>query len=126
MKILIVDSSPIFVEGLKNLLNAEGLEDIVTVSSSAAALHKIRRSLPDVVLMDTRMKPVSGFYTARQMRLERPDVKIVMLSESGSESERCEAVMCGVSGFLRKDIDAGTLLQMMKKLREGKPTFFWS
>lgn len=126
MKILIVDSSPIFVEGLKNLLNAEEMEDIDSVSSGAAALSHIRIFFPDVVLMDTRMKPVSGFGTARQMRREYPDMKIVMMSESGSESELREAELCGASGFLRKDIDAGTLMEMLKKLREEEVSFLRS
>lgn len=117
MKILIVDSNSIFVEGLKNLLNAEGVEDIDSVSGGITALDRIRISKPDVVLMDTRMKPISGFDTARLMLWEYPDEKIVMLSESGSESELQKSKMCGASGFLRKDINAGTLLKMLNRLR---------
>lgn len=56
MRILLVDDHPLFLEGLKNLLLANGFDVLDTAKSGEDALDKVRRLLSDMVLMDIMMK----------------------------------------------------------------------
>ena len=58
------------------------MSDIATAGSGREAMQKAEASLPDVVLMDTQMKPLSGYDAARLMKAEYPGVKIIMLMKA--------------------------------------------
>ena len=119
MKILLVDDNPIFLEGLKNLLEAAGAAEIVTAQSGTEALEKAARFAPDAVLMDVEMKPFSGMETARLLLQKDPLVKIVLMSERKVDAESVKR--CGAVGFLDKNLDAKALFALLSRMERGGP-----
>lgn len=124
MKILLVDDHPIFLEGLKNLLLAYGFNVIDTATSGEEALHKVNKLLPDVVLMDIIMKPMSGLQTTRLLKEKFPNVKIIMLTASETEEDLFEAVKSGASGYLLKSLNSHELSELLIKHMQGEPPIF--
>jgi DNA-binding NarL/FixJ family response regulator len=120
LKLLLVDDHPIFLEGLKNLLLAHGMESVDTAAGGEEALEKVGRTLPDVVLMDIMMKPLSGPQTALLIKAKYPDVKIIMLTASETEEDLFESIKSGASGYLSKSLDADTLLEMLHQYEQGE------
>lgn len=120
MKILLVDDHPLFLEGLRNLLLARGMNVIDTAASGKEALEKVIRLLPDVILMDIMMKPMSGLETTRLIKSKFPDIKIIMLTSSETEEDLFESVKSGASGYLLKSLDADELYDMLIAYEQGE------
>lgn len=120
MKILLVDDHPIFLEGLQNLLAAQGFNVVATATNGEEALEKVDCFLPDVVLMDIIMKPLSGVETTRLIKAKHPDVNIIMLTTSETEADLFAAVKSGASGYLLKSLDADELYDMLTKYEQGE------
>jgi two-component system NarL family response regulator len=126
MKILLVDDHPIFLQGLKNLLLAYGMNVIDTAASGEEALQKVGQLSVDVILMDIMMKPLSGLETTRIIKARFPEIKIIMLTASEKEEDLFEAVKCGASGYLLKSLDADALCEMLSQYEKGEvPASAW-
>jgi DNA-binding NarL/FixJ family response regulator len=119
MKILLVDDNPIFLEGLKNLLEAACAAEIDTAQSGREALEKAARFTPDIVLMDVEMKPFSGVETAQLLRKKDSRVKIVLMSEREVDTEQIKC--CGAVGFLDKNMDAKALFELLGRMERDGP-----
>lgn len=120
LKILLIDDHPIFLEGLKNLLLSRGENLVDTATSAEESLKKITESLPDVILMDIMMKPLSGLQITRLIKSKFPDIKIIMLTASESEDDLFESVKSGASGYLLKSLDANVLYEMLNQYKKGE------
>ena len=119
MKRLLVDDNPIFLEGLKNLLEAAGEAEIVTAQSGTEALEKAASFSPDAVLMDAEMHPLSGMETARLLPQKDSSIKIVLMSERKMDDEQVKR--CGAVGFLDKNLDAKALFALPSRMERGGP-----
>lgn len=120
MKILLVDDHPIFLEGMKNLLLARGVQEVETAGDGTEALRKAGSFCPDLILMDIIMKPLTGLDTTRLIKSRYPDIKIVMLTASESEENLFESVKCGASGYLFKSLDGKELFSILDRFAEGE------
>ena len=119
MKILLVDDNPIFLEGLKNLLEAAGTAEIETAHNGREALEKAARIAPDAVLMDAEMKPFSGMETARLLLQKDSRVKIVLMSEQKVDAESVKR--CGAVGFFDKNRNAEVLVTLLGRMERDGP-----
>ena len=119
MRILLVDDNPIFLEGLKNLLEAGGAAEICTAQSGREALEKAACFAPDAALMDVEMKPFSGLETARLLLQKDPRVKIVLMSEQKVDTEQIKR--CGAIGFFDKNMDANALFELLGRMKRDGP-----
>lgn len=123
MRVLIVDDHPLFAKGLANLLAVRGAQVAGTASDGLEALSKARETRPDIVLMDISMPRCGGLEATRLIKAEFPEVKIVMLTVSESEDDLFEAVKSGACGYLFKNVDADTLMDMLTGLERGEVAF---
>ena len=61
MRVLLVDDHPLFLDGLRNLLTARGVQVVGTARDGWEALEKARGLRPDVILMDIQMPGLKGW-----------------------------------------------------------------
>lgn len=120
MKILLVDDHGLFLEGLDNLLRAGGHQVVGAAHDGMEALTLVRRLRPDLVLMDIRMPGCDGLRATRLIHAELPDIKIVMLTTSADDADLFEAIRCGASGYLLKNLDAAQLFDYLAGLEQGE------
>ena len=86
IRVFLVDDHPLVREGIRRLLESE--EGIVVVGETGSAeesLENLGAQSVDVVLMDIKLTGMNGIEAMRRLRVERPDLKVVMLSSFGSE-----------------------------------------
>lgn len=122
MKLMLVDDHPLFMEGLKYLLETHGISIAATACNGKEAFYKSRKLHPDIILMDIRMPECNGIDALKLIKAEMPEIKIVMLTTSDEDDDLFEAIKCGASGYLLKNINAEKLIEMLSDLEnDGVP-----
>ncbi|OIR10799.1 response regulator UvrY [mine drainage metagenome] len=120
IRVLIVDDHTIFRSGLKRLFSDEN--DICVVdeaSNSTEALDKIRKHELDLVLMDVSMAGRSGLEALESLRIEFPQLPVLILSMYSEEQYAVVAMKAGANGYLSKDAEPAELIGAIRKIAAG-------
>lgn len=120
MKLMLVDDHPLFIDGLKYLLETHGIAVAGTAGNGMEALERARALRPDIILMDIKMPECDGISALKYIKAEMPDIKIVMLTTSDEDDDLFEALKYGASGYLIKNINAEELLAMLSGLENDE------
>ncbi len=120
MRILLVDDHPLFLDGLKNLLRARGIEVAGTARDGLEALEQARALRPDVILMDIQMPRCDGLCATRLIQAELPEIKIVILTMSAADEHLFEAIKSGATGYLLKTLDTELFFELLSGLARGE------
>lgn len=103
MRVLIVDDHEIVREGLLATLSAdERLEVVGSAATAAEALQQVRRTLPDVALIDLRLPDLSGEELCRKIRSDFPGTQVIILSTYLSEETVRGALNAGAAAYVTK------------------------
>lgn len=121
MKLMLVDDHPLFLEGLKYLLETYGISVVGTAQNGREALVKARVLRPDTILMDIRMPECGGVDALKLIKAELSDIRVVMLTTSDEDEDLFDAVKYGASGYLLKNTNAKELIAMLSDLENGEP-----
>lgn len=118
-RILLADDHPLVLESLKQLLEP----DFAVVGMARTGQEVLDQAMtlrPDVVLLDANMPEMSGFETARKMKVALPVVKIIfvtMLSEAIAVSE---GFCAGAMGYVLKQDASDELHIAIKRVMDNK------
>jgi DNA-binding NarL/FixJ family response regulator len=122
IRVAVVDDQSLIRVGLRTLFDAEDDVEIVgEAEDGRKALEMVRRTRPDVVLMDIRMPRYDGLAALHDITAD-PDlesVRVVMLTTFELDEYVFEALRSGASGFLLKDADPGELIRAVHVVAEG-------
>lgn len=119
MNTLLVDDTPLFLEGLANVLRASGINVVGMATNARDALARARELLPDLVLMDIHMPGESGIEATRVLKTEFPTMKIVMMTVSDQDAHLFDAIAAGASGYLLKGEPEG-FLEALRGMARGE------
>jgi DNA-binding NarL/FixJ family response regulator len=112
LRLLLVDDQAMFREGLRLILRQQTDFEIVgEVGDGLAAIESVRRTAPDVVLMDLRMPGLGGVEATRRIKAEAPAVKVIVLTTFEEDAEVFSALRAGAAGFLLKDAPSEKLCE---------------
>jgi DNA-binding NarL/FixJ family response regulator len=123
MRVLLADDNRLMLEGLQNLLEAEGIQIAGQATDGWEAADLAKKLRPDVILMDIRMPGCDGLAATRLIKAEMPDARIVMLTTSDEDQDLFEAVKSGACGYLLKSMDTGELVEALHEVEQGTPPF---
>jgi len=120
VKVLIVDDHEVVRHGLRFMLAQEpGFEVVGEAADGAAALVEIRRSKPDVVLLDLRMPVLDGLGVLHALRGDEQRPAVIVLTSYTDESRAVEAVRAGASSYLPKTTPADRLTAAVRDAASG-------
>ena len=104
INIMIVDDHPVVRQGLRAMLPSEPDIRVQGMAASAReAISLIEREQPDVVLMDLRMPEMEGIEAIKRLRRISPNIKILVLTNYGSDEYIVRATQAGAMGYLLKN-----------------------
>ncbi|WP_371404698.1 response regulator transcription factor [Kribbella sp. NBC_00662] len=106
MRIVIGEDSALFREGLARLLADAGHEIAGLAVDAPSLMTTVAQTAPDLALIDIRMPPDhtdDGARAARRLRMQNPDLGIVLLSQHVETRHSVELVATGRFGYLLKD-----------------------
>ena len=120
IRVLIADDHTILREGLKQLLQAA--PDLAVVGEAADG-HEVVRAVRDVefdvLLLDMSMPGRSGMELIRQVKSEKPKLRILVLSMHEEHQYAVRAIRAGASGYLTKESAATLLVAAIRKVGAG-------
>ena len=99
---VIVDDSPLFLEGATGLLEREGLEVVGVASNSAEAIRLVEELRPDVTLVDIDLGDEDGFELARRLGENAPRSKVILVSTHAEEDLAHLIATSPAIGFVSK------------------------
>ncbi len=120
IRMLIADDHAIVREGLKQVLVEidEGVE-IDEAANGQDVLGKVWEKDYDLVVLDIAMPGRSGLDIIKQLKSERPDLNILVLSMHPEEQYAVRMLKAGASGYLTKRCTLNELLEAVRKVSAG-------
>jgi DNA-binding NarL/FixJ family response regulator len=120
IRVLLVDDQPLVREGLRRILHeSEGFAIVAECDDGADVVDEVRRSSPDVVLMDIRMKRVDGVEATRQVRSLDDSPPVLVLTTFDDDEVLSGALRAGAAGFQLKDAPGEELIRSTRVVAEG-------
>jgi DNA-binding NarL/FixJ family response regulator len=124
LHIHLIDDHSLFREGLKFLLsNCDFISQIEESENGEIFLQKIKKNIPDVVLMDIEMPVVDGITASKTAMEMYPDLKIIALSMYAEEEYYSKMIDVGVKGFLLKNSQFDDVQKAILEVSEGNNFF---
>jgi DNA-binding response OmpR family regulator len=116
-KILIVDDEPNIVISLEFLMKKEGFE-VAVANDGDEALALVASFDPDLLLLDVMMPKKSGFEVCEALRADsqRADLKIVMLTAKGRDTEMAKGLAIGADAYVTKPFSTKELVDKVKEM----------
>jgi DNA-binding NarL/FixJ family response regulator len=121
VRILIADDHPLFRDGLRSLLQAQGHEVVGEAHNGLEAVELARQLRPELVLMDVSMPELDGVAATRLIAAEMPEVKVVILTASDHDETLFEAIKAGAQGYLLKNLEADDFFALLDRAAAGEP-----
>jgi DNA-binding NarL/FixJ family response regulator len=120
IKVLIADDHEVVRSGLKTLLANTDIEVMGEVGTGEAAVKFALDKNPDVVLMDIRMPEGDGLTALGRIKLDKPDMPILMLSTFDNPTYIARSVALGASGYLLKGCTREQLIKGIHTAASGE------
>jgi DNA-binding NarL/FixJ family response regulator len=120
IKLLIADDHEVVRSGLKSLLAGTEVKVIAEVATGAEAVKAALEGDPDVVMLDIRMPDGDGLTALGRIKLDKPELPILILSTFDNPTYVARAVALGANGYLLKGCTREALLAAIRTAAAGE------
>jgi two-component system, OmpR family, KDP operon response regulator KdpE len=110
--VLVVDDEPRLVDVLRMDLEMEHYR-VLEASNGLEALERLKKDLPDLVLLDVMMPEMDGFETLRRIR-EVSNIPVIMVTVRNEESDRIRGLEIGADDYITKPYNLRELQTRIK------------
>ena len=123
MKIVIVDDDYLVTEALKTILEAnKDVQVLATGADGREAVKLFEEHRPDVLLMDIRMRNMSGLEASAEILKADPEANILLLTTFLDDEYIVKALRLGAKGYLLKQ-DYASILPALRAVCSGQTVF---
>lgn len=118
--LLILDSHPLFREGLKRVLEiAPNLQVIAEGETGEQLLPLYRQHQPEAVLMEINLPSKTGIEALSELTQQFPHAKVLIFTVVDDFFYVSQAIQAGASGYLLKEMDPAAIIQAIETVVEG-------
>ncbi len=119
-RILLAEDHALVREGIKRILERNhGLELIGEVGDGLELLEFLKKTVPDLIILDISMPNLNGLEALEKIKAKYPRVKVLMLTMHKSKERLIQAFSAGADGYLLKGNVYGDLFSALEKIRHG-------
>lgn len=127
VRVFLVDDHEVVRDGIRMALDIAGGFSIVGEAASVdVALPLILTTEPDVAIVDARLPGGSGQKLIRHVRTRKPQIRCLVLTSYPGRDALYQAVVCGASGYLAKDVPSATLVKAIRLAHAGESVLEWN
>lgn len=119
-RVVLADDHVIFRQGLRALLEQEGVTIVGEASDGRAAARLCEAERPDIAILDVAMPLLNGVDAAHEIRRQCSQTRIVLLTMYAEEPYVLASLRAGVSGYVLKSSAAGDLIQAISAVSRGE------
>src|SRR5580765_9029464 len=116
IKVVLADDHTVVRQGLRALLAAEGdIEIVGEAENGRTAIQVVKKTLPDVAIIDIAMPVLNGLEATRQITRSVPNTKVLILSSYSDDEYVQQVTEAGAAGYLVKQTAANDLLKAIRE-----------
>jgi DNA-binding NarL/FixJ family response regulator len=121
IRVLLVDDQALVLSGLRALLDLDDdLEVVATCADGSEVVPAVRVHAPDVVVMDVRMKQVSGPDATRALAGEPDPPPVLVLTTFDDDEVVAAALSAGAAGFVLKEAPGEDIIRAVREVAAGR------
>ncbi|MGE0861467.1 MAG: response regulator [Gammaproteobacteria bacterium] len=121
IRVLVVDDHAVVRAGLRQFLQDVGDIEVAGEAASAdAAVRHIRSQEYDVVLLDISMPEKNGVEALKQIKRDRPQIPVLVLSMHPESRYAVQLLRHGASGYLQKEAMPAELVTAIRMIHRGR------
>src|SRR5438067_10042393 len=123
-RIVVVEDHPVVCAGLMQLIGSQAdLTCAGTAEDTAAAKRLVEECEPDLLLLDLRLKSGDSLELIKSLRVEHPEVRVLVLSQYDELIFAERALRAGASGYIMKEKATDEVLRAVRKVLAGELYF---
>ncbi|MFH0177069.1 response regulator [Streptomyces cacaoi] len=120
LRVVVADDQILVRTGFRMILTAHGIDVVAEAGDGEEAVEAVRRTRPDVVLMDIRMPRLDGLEATRRILTGAPgEPRVIILTTFDLDQPVYDALAAGAGGFLLKDVTPEHLVAAVRLIRTG-------
>ena len=120
LRVTIFEDKSLLRESLYQLINgAEGLTCVGAFANCDDIIYNLKKTMPQVVLMDIQMPGMSGIEGVKIIKENFPEIKVIMQTVVEDDDKIFASICSGASGYLLKNTTPARLLQAIVEVYEG-------
>jgi DNA-binding NarL/FixJ family response regulator len=119
-RVVVADDQELVRSGLQLVLEARGCEVVGTAGDGREAVDVVRRTEPDVVLMDIRMPVLDGIAATRELTQSGSPSRVLVLTTYDLDRYVYDALGAGAAGFLLKATPPDRLVEGIRTVCAGE------
>ncbi len=120
-KVILADDHLMFRQGIKKILEEIGdIEVIGEARDGLELLSLVKKSLPDIVILDISMPKIRGIEATREIKKIDAKIKVLILTMHKSREYLFHAISAGAEGYLLKEDADSELFSAIENIRRGK------
>lgn len=121
IRVAIVDDDALITKLLESFLqNCEDMEVLFTANNGQQLLEKLqnKNNIPDILLLDLKMEGMDGIGITEYLKINHPEIKVIIISSHYKKSFMGFMVKTGVSAFLPKGIMPNELIEIIRTVNK--------
>lgn len=116
MKILVVEDEPSLIFTLRDTLESEGY-DVVVSEEGTQAIEMVKEHKPDLMLLDIMLPGKSGYDIMEELRKEKYTFPVIMLTAKDQEPDKVKGLSLGADDYLTKPFNTEELIARMTAIK---------
>ena len=120
IRLMVIDDHEIIRSGLRKMIAGSEIQLIAESNSAVNVLTGISQYHPDVILLDVRLEEGDGLSALGRIKIEHPQIPVLMLSSFDNPTYVARSVALGASGYLLKNASRDTILEAIRKVAVGE------
>ena len=123
-RVIVVEDHPLLSDGLRQLIDKQpDLACVGIADNTSDAKRLAEQSKPDLMLLDLRLKGGDALDLIKTLRVERPETKVLVLSQYDELIFAERALRAGASGYIMKENATDDVLRAVRKVLTGELYF---
>ncbi len=123
IKVMLVDDHDIVRDGIRALVESDKIAVIGEAASSCDFFTLLKKDQPDVAILDISLPDKSGIEITKDLTIQYPKIKVIILSMHLNEDFIFNAVKAGAKAYLPKNTNKKELTEALLKVAEGEEYF---